>query len=440
MYSKNKQFFKGLFFGITFISLVLLANSAPASEQTDTGNYENLDARWFPWIGSWQLLSNKVNTKESSSEKEYLLTITPGSSENSIIMKGYRGDEILVEEEMIADGLRHPLKDKKCSGYYMYSWSETGKRLLLESESNCPGDPQSRISGMSIIDDNRDWLDIQLLQKGTDKNVSIRKYRNIDSDDSVISGRFNPGQISISRIAAGKNFSISEIIELSSKVEPEVLEVALLEIRKPFPINSKQLVNLSDSGVNSRVIDLMVAFSFPDKFTVEQETISLARANEMTGQMSRYNDFRNIYLYYPYDYPFLPWHWTSYYPYWSYGYGYSYLGWYLMDGSYYYPLWTYPPIYYYGGGGEPVRDGGTMIKGRGYTRIDSGNSGSSSRRARPRIAPSMRSAPVRSSSSSSSGGGSSSGYSDSGGVSTGTVGGYSGGSPSVSPNGYSSGH
>lgn len=460
MYSKSNQFLARFLFGIILVFILSLANSAPASETPDTVSYENLDARWLPWVGSWSLVSNKINTKESTSTEKYFLTISPGSSENSITMKGQQGDKVLVEEEMIADGLRHPLKDEKCSGYYIYSWSENGKRLLLESESNCPGDPTRRVSGMSIIDANRDWVDIQLLQNGKNKAISIRKYRNIDNNELMSSGRFNPDQINMARISAANNFSINEMIELSNKVESEVLEAALLEMRKPFPINSKQLTNLADSGVNPRVVDLMVALSFPDKFSVEQEVISLTQGG---NTRVNFQHFRYPYNYYSYYCPILPWHWTSS-SYMSYAYGYSYMGWYVLDGYYYYPLWAgypydYPYYYDYygggGGGGTTLTDNGVMINGRGYSRVTSDGSGSP-RYAKPRSNPSSRGVPVRSRayssssssplpsspppSSTSSSGGSSSSYSG-GSTSVGSVStsSSSSGSPTASPSGYSSG-
>ena len=111
MYSKSNQFLTRLFFGIILVLILSFANSAPASERPDTVNYENLDARWLPWVGSWSLVSNKINTKESTSTEKYFLMISPGSNEKSITMKGQQGDKVLVEEEMTADGLRHPLKE-----------------------------------------------------------------------------------------------------------------------------------------------------------------------------------------------------------------------------------------------------------------------------------------------------------------------------------------
>jgi hypothetical protein len=414
-----------LLFGIAFVFSITLTAETRAFDQPDTGSYENLDTRWLPWIGSWRLVSNTVNTIERALEEEYLLTIGPGDSEESIIMKGYREETLLVEEKIIADGLRHPLSDDKCTGWYLYSWSETGKRLMFNSESNCPGDISRLISGMSIIDSAGDWLDIQLVQNGEGKAITIRRYRNVDKD-SVTLSMINETQTSIFRISAGTNFSIGEIIELSSKVEPEVLEAALLEIRKPFPIDSKQLVHLADSGVPSRIVDLMVALSFPDKFTVEGPALYPVQQPEI---QQGYPFFWLPYRYCFYAHPIFPWHWASST---CIPYGYSYLGFNVWPGSYYY-FWS-PP--YYSGGGGHGGDTGRLVEGHGYTRVYPSNSGSSPRRARPRYAPAGQGASSQTTSSSSSGTSSSS-Y-PSGSSSTSSAGSWSQ-SPSASPSGYSRG-
>jgi hypothetical protein len=416
-----------LLLGVALVLLISLPVVTRASEQPDTASYEKLDTRLLPWIGSWRLVANKVNSSESELVQEFLLTISPGSSEKSITMKGYRDETPLAEEVVIVDGLRHQLTDDRCTGWYQYSWSENGKRLLFNSESTCPGNPLRIISGMSIFDGNGCWLDIQLLDNGADKATNTRKYRNVDNDSVTLSA-INANRISSSRSAASKGFSISEIIELSSKVESEVLEAALLEMGKPFPINSENLAHMADSRVPSRVIDLMVALSFPDKFYVQGRAISLAWGTE-ARQECQY--FRTPYYYCSYKHTYFPWHWalSACVP-----CGYSYLGWYIEPG-WYYSFWTSPPYYYTGGGGGGREiDSGSLIVGHGYRN---NNSGSSSRRARLRHAPAVQkgggsqSSTTHSSSTSSSSSSSGSYYSF--GSVTYSV------PPSASPSGYSSG-
>ena len=46
------------------------------------------------------------------------------------------------------------------------------------------------------------------------------------------------------------------------------IEAALMETSSRFPLSSKALVDLDKAGVDDRVIDLMVALSFPRSFAI----------------------------------------------------------------------------------------------------------------------------------------------------------------------------
>jgi hypothetical protein len=365
-------------FGAVLMLLISAPVAISAPEQPDPSGYEKLDTRLLPWIGSWHLLTSGASTDQNELVQEFLLTISPGDSENSLTMKGYRDGKLSAEEKIIVDGLRHQTADEKCTGWYQYSWSENGKRLLFNSESNCPGDPPRKVSGMSIFDEKGEWLDIQLLHNGEDLVTNTRKYRNVDSD-SVIPGASKVNRISATRSASVKSLTTEEIIELSGKVESEVLEAALLETGKPFPLNSKKVAELADQKVPSRVIDIMVALSFPDKFNLKGKVIS--QSQTQGTEIKPYYYFPGPYNYCTRNYRYFPWHWA---PYDCYPYGYSYLGWYSGYG-WYYPLWTWPPYYYDGGGGGGGgAEHGRLINGQGYTR---GSSGSTPRYAVPKNAP-----------------------------------------------------
>jgi hypothetical protein len=409
-------------FSVVILLLITFAGKAPASEQPDKGSDKGLDSRWFPWVGSWRMAPNTFKPTESTVKEQYLLTISPGDNEKSITMKGYRDEEVLSEENIIADGTRHPLTGDKCTGWYMYSWSETGKRLLLRSESSCPGETSRLISGMSVIDDTGEWVDVQLLQNGKEKAFTIRRYRNVDNA-SMTPGGISANNPAFARISAGSNLSINEIIELSSKVEPEVLEAALMELRKPFPINSKQLEHLADSKVTPEIVDIMVALSFPNEFTVERTTI--APAQRSTAQVGSLLDIDECW---DDEYPFFPWYWRSTIygscNYWDIGRN-------VWPGWYYY-YWWYPT---FGGGGHGI-DVGRLIEGRGYARVQPANPASSPRYAQPRNAQAAQERAGRQASgsfseTSSSGSSSVSSSRSSSGSSSKT--------PCASPNGYSLG-
>ena len=379
-----------------------------ASEKQNIESYENLDARWLPWIGSWRLVSNTTNSVGIVLKEEYLLTVRPDDKGEFITMESSRDKTVMFEEKIKADGLRRPLDKDECTGWHTYSWSETGKRLLFNGESSCAGDSSQTISGISMIDTVGDWVDIKLHKSGKEKIITIRMYRNVE-DDSVTPAPVIPSQARFARISVGTKFSIDELIELSGKVEPEVLEAALIEMRSGFPVNSKLLMRLSNAKVPSKIVDLVVALSFPEKFTVEGTAISWVK------DPSR---FRAPY----YHWPMCPWYWTSsvYYP-----YGYRYWGW-----DWYQRYGWYPYSYGYvpHSGGSGTDSNARLIAGHGYSRV---YSGSQRRYAQPRNIQATRGTTSQSSSSSSA---ASSTATASGGSS-----GVSSGGAYASPGGYSSG-
>ena len=387
-------------FSITFGLLLVAGGQLQAAGHFNSQRDTVIDSRWLPWIGSWRLVSNTVNTPDRDSKGEYLVNISPGKRETAVTMKAFQDETVLFEDTIVADGSSQPLKDKEFSGWYKYSWSDTGKRLLFESESSCPGELRRKISGISVIDDPGEWLDIQLLQDQNERIITIRRYSLIDEAEDLAG--YGIRATRRARLASGANFSINEIIELSNKVASEVLEAALMELHKPFKINSKTLMRLADAGVPTPVIDLMVALSFPEKFHIERDTISIAEVTDSTSSGPGSGYSYPPYLHYTVVDPFFPWYWSSFtYPhYWNSGWGVwpgAYYGYHSVPGS---------------RGGDGQRNSGRLVAGRGYTRVNPRDSSSAQRSSFAAPPP------------------------GSGGSSHGSSG---GGSPSASPGGYSSG-
>ena len=403
-----------LLFCIVLVFSALWAPQTRAFEQQDRETQEYLDTRWLPFVGSWRLMLNTINTVRTVLNENYVLTIRPEEEGKVVVMESARDDAVMFEEKITADGVRHPLDKDGCTGWYSYAWSENGKRLLFDGESSCGDNLGQEISGIMMIDTAGDCVDIKLLKNGEEKAITIRRYQSADIDlaapvPAIMSRAF------VDRGSAAASFSLDEVIELSGKVEPEVLEAALVEMRGSFPINSKQLIRLSDAGVPSQVIDLMVALSFPKKFTVEPAALSWVKSSD---------SFRAPY----YHWPMNPWYWTSSlmppYDYWYWGRDwYQRYGWY----RYYYGHIVLPGEASHGGSG-----GGKLVKGSGYTRVISGSSGPQTRYAQPRNA---QAAGVNQKRSASGSSGST--------PVSGSSGTYSGGSgysaPSASPGGYSGG-
>jgi hypothetical protein len=342
-------------FGVVLGLLPGTIRDVEAASHTDSRVAVDIDSRWLPWIGSWRLVSETVDTADEKQGGDFVLRISPGDERNTVKMKAFQGKTVLFEDAIVTNGLSQPLKNKKCSGWFQYSWSETGKRLLFESKSSCPDEPLQKISGLSIINEYGEWLDIQLLQRGDDRVITLRRYSPVP-DSARDAGQYKTGEIHPGRVSAGTGFSIDEVVELSRKVAPEVLEAAMVEYYEPFPIDSKTLVYLSDSGVSSHIVDLMVALSYPEKFSVEPQTVSIAPRDDSAQSGGDVYYVNPPYgSYYIFD-PYFPWYWSpyTYSLYWGSGWG-------VWPGYYaYYPSRIY----------RDRSSSGRLVAGHGYTRID----------------------------------------------------------------------
>ncbi len=322
--------------------------------QTSPTVLENIDSRWWPWIGSWRLMSDSSQETEGDSGRDLVVQIRPGADGKSVIMKICRDNKAPVEERLEV-GSRQTLKEHGCTGWYQYSWSDTGKRLIFESECMCPGRPSRFVSGMSVITENRDWLDIQLIRSGEQRAIGIRRYRP-ETDDLSSTEKTPTTPIGTLHYPAATGLSIDEIIELSGKVAPEVIQAALVELNHRFDINSRVLQRLADAKVPSQVIDLMVALSLPDKFVVKSHGIASVKQKRPNREQKVIFDvhtclpFGYWFIYDPFFVPYRS-------PYLSYGY------WYLG--------WDVRPA---GHGSTMSSSGGRLINGRGYSKIDASTS------------------------------------------------------------------
>jgi hypothetical protein len=356
-------------FALFLVILLGLAPLAPAVGEVIARSAQNIDTRWLPWIGSWRLIPEVISEGDKGARENYLMEIRQGDDGQSIIMKSFRAEKLLLETRITADGSRQPLEDDKCSGWYAYSWSDTGKRLLFESESGCPAELPRLISGISIVTDNRDWLDIQLLRSGEDRAVSVRRYSAV-SENINTAAKSGPGPTMAPRYLAATGLSIDEVIELSRKIPSDLLEATIAELHKPFKLNSGTLKRLSDAGVRPQVVDLMVALSFPDRFSVNRQRIAPVGQADLAPAGAFYDP---PYVWLPFGYwsiygPYSTWYWgTPVYGYWGSGWGIWPSG--YSNGGYY---------------GHGYDSGGRLINGRGYSRVEPNRHNGQPRYAQPR--------------------------------------------------------
>ena len=378
---------------VLFVTVALVVLAIPAAAQT-------ADTRWEPFLGCWELTSDNVRAAApATAQLDNLPLIPRGRNANgprvcvtpdaggARFVTTVRGQSA-IDQTLIADAKDRPISDAECRGTQRAEFSADSLRVFSRGELTCEGDPgPRRVSGISLLSTNGQWLDIQAVEIAGNETVRVRRYYRAD------------GEAPIPRATLGaSSLSLDDVKEAGTKTSPRALEAALVETNAGFYLSGKQLLALDDAGVPDSVIDVMVALSYPDRFVIERTGrggggggTTYINDPFMLGWAFGYDDFGySPYYYSPFTY--------SRYGYRGYGSAFG-------DGIAVVPVQN-----------EPQPSGtARAVDGQGYTRI------------RPRETMAVDSGPVTSAGSSSSSGGSSSGGTSS---TASSGGGYTGGGSS----------
>ena len=348
-----------------------------------------IDSRWSLWIGCWQ----PVEANESDAR---VCVSTAG--EHGVTFATTVDGQTVLEETLVADGTDRQVTDAECRGTQRAEWSLDGRRLFARADLICAGQVPRQIAGLAMIAPDGTWLDVQSSRVDSRENLRVRRYRRVA--DGVAS--FVP---------AGRSFTPDAVKEASRKVSPHVLEAALAETHAQFDLDSRTVIGLADAGVPERVIDVMIALSYPQQFIVERTTPSAAPPFLPPAFLAADPFDYRAYYYSPYSYMYS----GFYYPY---AFGASY------------------PLIESVGSAPPRPSGsGQAIDGVGYTRVRQREPEPRATTASSEAGTSSTSSASGSSPSGSGGSVSSSGYSaggSSGSGSSGSGGSGSGGSGSDS--------
>jgi hypothetical protein len=299
------------------------------------------------WFGCWRLISVGEDDVSDSAEASYRVCIEPSDSPNSIEVSGIVGEKIVATETVIADRSRRSTSQSECERWQQSFLSADRRRIYRRSETVCEPAGQSRTTGASLIVSVGHWVDINVTQVGSERELVVRRYRRVNVEDPSVPtaeiheyGALLPGEImsmgQIARIASSTPLGEDDVIEALEILDSAVVEAMLIESNSRFLMDSDLLLRLDDAGVPDHIIDVMMALSYPNYFVI--------RDGSVRSRPTDNYDYNNYY-YYNYGWP------------WYYGHG----------------------GYYYGHRGNhdhgndrpkpPPGPKGTAIKGRGYTVV-----------------------------------------------------------------------
>ena len=365
---------------------------------------QTVDTRWQPWLGCW------VSEGRVPASSATTVCVLPTADGLGVTMRSFDGDRELLSETIRPDGTPQRLSEKTCAGERTTQWAAHGARFYSNATLTCEGQPATKTSGISALVRPDVWLDVQVSgAKGGEQVRTRRLLRSGGTPPAPVAEAvrtLKPTRVTPEPVQP------DDVIEASRQVSATTLEAWLAESGSRAAVDRRGLVQLADAKVQPRVIDLLVAMAYPQKFQVRRNSGGSGGGGGFFG-----GDWMDDGLYQG------GWTYLSD----IYGYGFGSFGLPFMYGGfgsgYYYPGSATYFIPNAGGGGGAAADAdhGQVVNGQGYTRVQprSTYQGSAS-----------SSGNASSGGSSGSDGGSYSGQSSSG---------SSGGSSGASPGGYSGG-
>ncbi|MGC4082728.1 MAG: hypothetical protein QM736_11605 [Vicinamibacterales bacterium] len=269
-------------------------------------------------------------------------------------MRTFADDREVLSETLVVDGTPQQMTDKSCRGERVSTWARSGDRFFSNARLTCDGEPPTTTASVSSLLNADAFLEVQVTTRDGREQVRARRLTRdtgappadvADAVRALTRGRVVPALV-----------TVDDAIEARSLVTPTTVEVWLAESGSRASLDRRGLTKLADAKMEERLIDLLVAMAYPEKFNVRRAS---------SGGGSGLFGGSGI------DDGFYPGSWSSLagtYGYGMYGYGFGALGYpYFLGGSYYQPGF----IYYVPGGGDSAENAehGQVVNGQGYTRV-----------------------------------------------------------------------
>lgn len=357
---------------VTVIGAAIAAALLPAVAQAD-----GADPRWQAFVGCWAPVA------DGTAVPDHIICFreTAGGATALTLVD----DAVQAEELIVADGSSRRIEDASCTGTETARWSDDGTRLYTRASVDCGAGLLGReSSGILALSAPGMLIDVQTVGVGDEHGVRVLQYRALAPSEYPPSMRaLAPAGDNAERLFASAPLSLDDVIEASRALPAPAVQAMLVNLpASRIRVDANALMQLADAGVDAETIDVVVALSYPEKFTVAAAAPALEEERAVQP---------GVWATAPY---YDPWRdpWSRYD---RYGYGYSS----RYSGGYYYSPFGYNPYGWGYGGGRVIiidRDddagtgSGTVVKGRGYTRGSSPSTGSASGRASTATAPTAR--------------------------------------------------
>ena len=343
-------------------ALLFVVAAVPVEGQSEVGS-------WLAFTGCWTPL-------EQDAEERPTLCVVPGDERFSAEFVTVRDGEVVSREVARADGRPVDASQEGCEGTTTWRFSQDGHRVYHRSEHVCDGTVTRKGSGMMVMLNPTEWMDVSAVEVEGEVTPWVQRYRMAGVMATQEAGYAGLGDDREMAIRAARMYSttsptIAAIIEAGQTLHAETVQAWLVESEPDLNVNAEHLIRIADAGVDPEVIDVVVAVANPQRFRLREEDRGGRVLAERDRDRDRY-DRRvrtNPWYYSPFGFGYYGYDaWPYRYGYSPYRYGYSpygYGGGYGM-GYGYYGIGYRPVVVEVSE--RPPEQRGRLVRGFGYVR------------------------------------------------------------------------
>ena len=355
-----------------FIAVALTAASLSA---------QDLDGRWMAFLGCWEPIGEATDSGllcvRQVADGVELFTVVAG--------------EITTSDVMVANAEQRPRSMEGCEGWETSEFSADSRRVFTRSEFVCGEGLPRASSGVMSLTAPTQWLDVRSVDVGGEQVAWVQRYQLVGPERVAEAGVDDATQdlglaVRSARMSASRRITLTEVREAAERIDTKAVEAWVAARGERFALDGNALIELADDGVEESIIDVVVAVTYPETFSIDANAEARTRdAGALRGTRvgdgygmrgGRYGFGARSFFWDPFyygSYGYSPF--SSFYGGFSggrYGYGYGY------GGGYYTPVVV-----------DRISSGdrGRVVNGQGYRRgggsrsVDSGGSNGDGARA-----------------------------------------------------------
>jgi len=248
----------------TWVAAVVAAASLLAASATVA---QELNSRWTAWLGCW--------VPVGVGQQGVTLCFDP-ADDGTVDLLTFRQGRVATREAVVGDGEERATSRDGCAGTEALRFSDDGRRLYTRASQQCEDGLRRSATGIMVMVTPTQWLDVRAVFQTGEPAVSIQYYQlarpQVDQMAGVVP--LDPqlaGRVRSARLVASVPLTLDDVVDASRHVHAAAVEAWVVENGDPLRFHGATLVRLADAGLPSRVIDVLVAVSFPRRFDVGRD-------------------------------------------------------------------------------------------------------------------------------------------------------------------------